>query len=165
MKTLLIIRHAKSSWDTIGQDDRERPLNDRGKKDAPDMAKRLKDKDIKIEVFVSSPARRARRTARYFAEAYGYDKKDIVLAEALYEAAPLDFYNVVAGLKNDWDTVAIFSHNPGITAFANSLTNVQIDDMPTCSIYAVSLSADKWADFQTAPKQFLFFDYPKNPLA
>ena len=165
MKTLIIVRHAKSSWDNIGQDDKERPLNDRGKKDAPEMAKRLKDRNIKVDKFVSSPAKRAKKTAKYFAEAYDTDKKDIVLTDELYDASPANFYQVVAQLKDDWDAVAIFSHNPGITSFVNSLTNVQIDNMPTCGIFAVSLSGNKWADFQNEEKKFLFFDYPKNPLA
>lgn len=165
MKTLIIVRHAKSSWDNIGQDDKERPLNDRGKKDAPEMAKRLKDRNIKVDKFVSSPAKRAKKTAKYFAEAYDTDKKDIVLTDELYDASPANFYQVVAQLKDDWDAVAIFSHNPGITSFVNSLTNVQINNMPTCGIFAVSLSGNKWVDFQNEEKKFLFFDYPKNPLA
>lgn len=164
MKTLIIVRHAKSSWDNIGQDDKERPLNDRGKKDAPEMAKRLKEKGIKVAAFVSSPAKRARRTARYFAEVYGFGKKEIVLADELYEATPANFYNVVEGLKDSWDTVAIFSHNPGITSFVNSLTNVHVDNMPTCGVFAIAISTDKWNDFKDSNKQFLFFDYPKSPL-
>lgn len=165
MKTLIIVRHAKSSWDNIGQDDIERPLNDRGKKDAPEMAKRLKDRNIKIDKFVSSPAKRAKRTAKYFAEAYDVDKKDIVLIDELYEASPANFYQVAAQLKDDWDIVAIFSHNPGITSFVNSLTNVQIDNMPTCGVFAVSIPGNQWANFKSEEKSFLFFDYPKNPLA
>lgn len=165
MKTLIIVRHAKSSWNSISQDDKERPLNDRGKRDAPEMAKRLKERNIKVDKFISSPAKRAKKTAKFFAEAYGVDKKDIVLTDELYDAAPVNFYHVVEGLKDVWDTVAIFSHNPGITSFVNSLTNVQIDNMPTCGVFAVNISGDKWADFKKEEKRFLFFDYPKNPLA
>ena len=165
MKTLIIVRHAKSSWDNIGQDDKERPLNDRGKKDAPEMAKRLKDRNIKVDKFVSSPAKRAKKTAKYFAEAYDTDKKDIVITDELYDASPANFYQVVAQLKDDWDAVAIFSHNPGITSFVNSLTNVQIDNMPTCGIFAVQADVESWQAFSKADKKFLFYDYPKNPLA
>ena len=79
MKTLLLVRHAKSSWDDPGMDDIDRPLNDRGKTDAPVMAKRLKNKGVRIDTFISSPAKRARRTARYFAEEYHLEKKDIII--------------------------------------------------------------------------------------
>jgi phosphohistidine phosphatase len=165
MKTLLVVRHAKSSWDRIDQPDIERPLNDRGKKDAPDMAQRLKEKNIKIDLFVSSPAKRAKKTARLFAEEYKVDKEDILIQEDLYEPALNNFYNVVAALSDKEDVVALFSHNPGITEFVNSLTNVRIDDMPTCGIFAVSAPINTWQEFKEAEKQFLFFDYPKNPLS
>jgi len=165
MKTLLIVRHAKSSWADPGQIDFERPLNDRGKRDAPEMAERLKSKDINIDLFVSSPAKRAFRTARYFAEAYKQEKSDILLIDNLYEASVNTFYEVVSGLKDKYDTVALFSHNPGITEFANSLCQVRIDNMPTCAVFAVSIDTDKWASFKEAEKNFLFFDYPKNPIA
>ena len=164
MKTLLVVRHAKCSWDRIDQPDMERPLNDRGKKDAPDMAERLKEKNVKIDLFVSSPAKRAKKTARLFAEEYKVGKDDILIKEELYEPSLDNFYKVVASLPDKQDVIALFSHNQGITEFANSLTNVRIDDMPTCGIFAVSAAVDKWEEFKAAEKQFLFFDYPKNPL-
>ena len=163
MKTLLLIRHAKSSWDAPGLSDFDRPLNERGKKDAAEMAKRLKEK-IDIDLFVSSPAKRARKTAKLFAEEYGTKKDDISLVEDLYAATMPAFQKTVIELNNKYNTVALFSHNPGITEFANSLTNVRIDDMPTCSIFAVHADIDKWESFSNAEKKFLFFDYPKNPL-
>ena len=85
MKILLLVRHAKSSWDTPGINDFDRPLNERGKKDAPEMAKRIAEK-ITIDHFVSSPAKRARRTAKYFAEAFDQKKEDIKLVDELYAA-------------------------------------------------------------------------------
>ena len=108
MKTLIIIRHAKSSWDNIGQHDRERPLNERGKADAPEMAQRLKEKDLDVDPFVSSPAKRAKRTARYFAEAFGQDKDDVVLVEPLYGADVATFYHIVGNLEDKYDTIAVF---------------------------------------------------------
>ena len=164
MKTLIAVRHAKSSWDTIGQSDFDRPLNDRGKKDAPEMAQRLKEKGLKIDLFVSSPAKRAHKTAKYFAEAFKSDKADIVLIDRLYEA-PMDaFYDVISGLNHKYDTVALFAHNPGITAFVNTLSDVHTDNMPTCGMFAVQADTNDWGAFQESNRQFLFFDYPKNPL-
>ncbi len=165
MKTLVVIRHAKSSWEEAGQDDFDRPLNDRGKKDGPDMAKRLKDKDLKIDLFVSSPAKRALRTARYFAEEYKVDKKDILLVDELYHSAvPDTFHKEIEGVNDKHEVIALFSHNPGITDFVNTLSAVHVDNMPTSAVFAVSADTDKWSGFKEAEKAFLFFDYPKNPL-
>ncbi|HYH14848.1 MAG TPA: phosphoglycerate mutase family protein [Flavisolibacter sp.] len=164
MKTLLVVRHAKSSWERFDQPDIERPLNDRGKKDAPEMAQRLKEKNIKVDLFVSSPAKRAKKTAKLFAEEYKVDKDDILIREELYEPRVDNFYNVAISLPDKANVIALFSHNPGITEFVNTLTNVRIDDMPTCGIFAVSADTDNWSEFKEASKQFLFFDYPKNPL-
>ena len=164
MKTLILVRHAKSSWDEVGMDDAERPLNERGKKEAPQMARRLKDKDIKIDIFISSPAKRAHKTAKYFAEEYELNKKEIEITNKLYGASVTAFLEVISAIDDKHKTAIIFSHNPGITEFANTLTSVHIDNMPTSSIFAVQANASKWADFFKSEKSFLFFDYPKNPL-
>lgn len=164
MKTLLIIRHAKSSWDQPGISDFERPLNERGKKDAPQMAKRIKDKGIHLDLVLSSPAKRAKKTARYFAEEFGFKKEDINLVEALYGATQTEFLQTVKEIDDRYNTVALFSHNPGISDFASSLTNVKVDDMPTCAVFALQVETESWKNFPDAEKNFLFFDYPKNPL-
>ena len=162
MKQLLIIRHAKSSWAIAGQDDFERPLNDRGHRDAPMMAERLLDKKVDIDAFISSPANRALTTAGYFAKAYGVQKKEVLLFKELYHAATSTFYEVIGKTANDANTVAVFSHNPGITSFVNELTLTKIDNMPTCAVFAVKADCKNWQDFRTAKKNFWFFDYPKR---
>ena len=162
MKTLLIVRHAKSSWGDLSLTDVDRPLNDRGKEDAPEMAKRLLDKKIKIDCFVSSPAKRAQKTAKLFMKEYDVKKDRLILVPALYEAAVSDFYKTVEHLDDSCNCVAIFSHNPGITDFVNSLTGYSTDNMPTCGVFAVSIDTKKWKDFKESEKNFLFFDYPKN---
>jgi phosphohistidine phosphatase len=161
VKTLLLIRHAKSSWNDTAISDFDRPLNDRGKKDAPAMARRLLAQKIKIDSFVSSPAKRAKRTAIFFAKEFGVDENDIVFKTELYAAPKEVFYEVIEKLDNASDNIAIFSHNPGITEFANLLTSTRVDDMPTCSIFAIKTDAKKWDQFSTSNKEFLFFDYPK----
>ncbi len=161
-KRLLVIRHAKSSWDTGTLNDFERPLNERGKRDAPEMASRLKEKNVLIDAFVSSPAKRAKKTAEYFIEAYGRSKDDILFVSKLYHAPAEIFFEVAENLPEHFNTVAVFSHNPGITDFVNLLTNdLRLDNMPTCGILAVSFQGS-WKDFSKARKEFLFFDYPKN---
>lgn len=160
-KILFLVRHAKSSWDRPALNDFDRPLNERGKTDAPAMAKKLKENKVEIDAFVSSPAKRAKQTSIRFAKVFDFKKKKILEAPKLYEANEEDFYDVIENLKNKWKCVAVFSHNPGITSFANSLTETKVDDMPTSSIFAVKIDADKWADFKDAKKEFLFFEYPK----
>lgn len=162
MKTLLIVRHAKSSWDNFMLSDFDRPLNERGKHDAPIMAKRLVDRKIVIDVFISSPAKRAKKTAKAFIKEFGKDSKEIILMKDLYEASLKNFDDVVANIDDEHKSAVIFSHNPGITEFANTLTTHKVDNMPTCSIFAVKSDAKKWRDFKEGKKDFLFFDYPKN---
>jgi phosphohistidine phosphatase len=161
MKTVLLIRHAKSSWGDPGITDFERPLNERGKKDAPIMARRIKDRHINIDAFISSPAKRAKKTARIFAEVFKLEEDKIDYRSALYHADAETFYTIIESVENKWDTIALFSHNPGITYFVNELTQVKIDDMPTCAVFALQANCTKWKDFRKAEKTFLFFDYPK----
>ena len=164
MKTLLLVRHAKSSWNQPGLSDFDRALNERGKKDAPQMAKRVKEKGIELDHLISSPAKRARKTAKYFAEEFGFKKDEIKLVEGLYGATRSEFLEAAANISDKYKTVALFSHNPGITDFASSLTNVRVDDMPTCGVFALQIETESWKEFVNAEKNFLFFDYPKNPL-
>ncbi len=162
-KTLLVIRHAKSSWDIGTLNDFERPLNDRGKKDAPAMAQKLIAKNISIDAFVASPAKRAKKTAEFFIEASKRNKEEIIFITKLYHAPADVFFEVGESLEDTFNTVAIFSHNPGITEFVNMLTDeAKLDNMPTCGIFAVTIHSSSWKNFSKAKKEFLFFDYPKN---
>jgi phosphohistidine phosphatase len=165
MKQLFVIRHAKSSWDNAGQSDFDRPLNERGHRDAPQMAKRLIKAGFSLDMLVSSPAIRALTTAQYFAEEFDFKKKEIVTLDRLYHASAETIFNVIATELNDtWETVAIFSHNPGITYFANSLGVAELDNMPTCGIIGVKADIKSWKDFVKARKELLLFDYPKKHL-
>jgi phosphohistidine phosphatase len=162
MKTIIIIRHAKSSWE-FGIADFDRPLNDRGKKNAPEMAKRLLDKKISIDAFVSSPAKRAKQTAELFCTTYNRNPNEIIFEESMYNAPAKDFFAVIKNLDNKFSTVAIFSHNTGLTNFVNQLVDdVFIDNVPTCGVFAVTIDITNWKDFTDAKKQLLFFDYPKQ---
>lgn len=164
MKSVIIIRHAKSSWDNIDVSDFDRPLNDRGKEDAPKMASRLLERNVKIDAFISSSAKRARKTAALFIKEFGGDKDEIILIPELYLAGPDAFYTAIAQAPAKADNIALFAHNPGITEFANELTDVRIDDMPTCAIFAVKADIQNWSAFKDAEKQYWFFDYPKSKL-
>lgn len=162
MKRLYIIRHAKSDQNYFGNDF-ERPLNDRGKSDAPLMAKRLLEKQVKIDALVSSPAKRAKKTAELFAESLGKSPEKIIYISALYHATPDVFFDIIASLPDNLDAVAIFSHNPGITYFVNSLhTRTRVDNMPTAGIFAIEADISQWSEFAKAKREVLFFDYPKK---
>lgn len=162
MKTLYIIRHAKSSWGDFTTPDFDRPLNDRGKKDAPVMAGRLRDRDREINIFISSPARRAMKTCKAFCKEYNYDEDKILFKDELYHASVETFYKVISSIDDNHKNAAVFSHNPGITEFINSLaTDVQIDNMPTCGIFGISVNSNYWNEFKTAEKKCILFDYPK----
>lgn len=163
MKKLFIIRHAKSDQSFFGNDF-ERPLNERGRTDAPVMAKRLLHKKYRIDALVSSPAVRAKKTAESFAEILNIPSTEIIFVSALYHAAKEVFYEVIAGLPNELINVVIFSHNPGISNFVNSLTETKVDNMPTCAIFSVSADIKEWSAFGKAKKEFMFFDYPKRAI-
>jgi phosphohistidine phosphatase len=162
MKQLLLVRHAKSSWDDMSISDFERPLNVRGKQDAPAMAQRLLDQKVAIDAFYSSPARRAKRTATIFAKTYKKGKDDILFIPELYGAPEEVFYEVISNADDRFQSIAIFSHNPGITDFANELTDIKIDNIPTCGVFSVKIDCKQWMDFKKAEKVFLFFKYPKG---
>ncbi len=144
--------------------DFERTLNERGNRDAPLMAERIKSKIHNIDQFVSSTATRALSTAKYFSKAFQKKENDILKIDELYHASSKTFYTTIEHLNDPFDVVAIFSHNPGITDFVNSLTNTRIDNMPTCGVFAIKIDSRSWSLFSTAKKEFWFFDYPKSNL-
>ncbi|MEO5563066.1 MAG: histidine phosphatase family protein [Chitinophagaceae bacterium] len=162
MKSVILVRHAKSDWNDPSLKDFDRPLNDRGKRDAPLMAHRLLDKKIKLDALISSPAKRAKKTAELFAKEFDKDKNDIFFIDELYLAEPPVFFDVISKVDNDYKTIAIFSHNDGITKFANQLCDVRIDDIPTCGVFAVKADIKKWKEFSEAEREFWFFDSPKS---
>jgi len=163
MKSVLFIRHAKSSWDDPLMNDFDRTLNERGKKEAPQMAGYLLDRMIPIDSFISSPAKRARKTAALFAKEFGFDETLIQLKSELYLPDNTAFIEVIASIPDTILHPAIFSHNPGITDFVNTLTNqIRVDNIPTAGVFGIKVPDVSWKDFKKAKKEFWFFDYPKN---
>ncbi len=162
MKTVVLVRHAKSSWSDSTVSDFDRTLNARGKKNAPDMAERLLKQGIRFDCLLSSPAVRAKRTAEIFAETLGLPAEKILLFPELYNAYGDTFTEVISNAPESSSTIALFAHNPGITDYVNSLTSIRIDNMPTAAIFGVSAVTDHWSEFEDAVKEFLFFDYPKS---
>ncbi len=162
MKTLLLIRHAKSGWNDASLSDFERTLTEQGKSDAAIMARKLIEKSIEIDAFVSSSAKRAKQTATIFMNEYKIGEKKLLLSPSLYEAPVKDFYDVIDNLNDENDAVALFAHNPGITDFVNSVECSPVYNMPTCAVYGLTIETNHWKEFANAKKEFLFFDYPQN---
>ena len=164
MKTLYVIRHAKSSWDDGGLSDFERPLNDRGKRDAPRMAKRLVEKHVHPDLMLSSAAKRAHATAKRMAKVLGFKKDNIKTDSRLYHADEETILSVIQDIKSTCSTAVIFGHNPGLTDFVNTLRNDELDieNIPTCGIVAFSIPVDNWKDVTWGSGKVLFYDYPKK---
>jgi phosphohistidine phosphatase len=162
MKQILIIRHAKSSWAEIGQRDVDRPLNERGKRDAPEMARRLFKKNIIINAFISSPAKRALSTTQLMMDELKMQDDQLSIVSELYHAPPSVILSAINNASNEWNTIAIVCHNPGITIFANMIQSLSIDNVPTCGILALNADVDAWQDVSEKNMRFEFYDYPKN---
>jgi len=133
MKTLFLVRHAKASHDDPSLPDRERPLEDRGRHDAPEMGKRLADRKVKPDLLVSSPALRALTTAQLMADELGYERKDIMVDERLYASSADSLLAVVRELDKSLGSVMLFGHNPEFTDLAHRLS-AEITNMPTCAV-------------------------------
>ena len=164
MRTLFLIRHAKSSWDTPGLRDFNRPLNDRGLHDAPLMAKLLAKKGVKPDLLVSSPAKRALTTALFFAEAFDIRDDAVVHEQDIYEAAPGDIRHIISGLPDSAQTVMLFGHNPTLTEVANHYSEKLIDNIPTCGIVQIESEADSWRAFHEGNAAVKKCFFPKEVL-
>lgn len=160
MKTLYLARHAKSYWKDQSIPDIDRPLNSRGKRDAPFMGEVLNDKKIMLDLIISSPAKRTKKTAIEIASKVGYPGKKIQFNEDLYEASSNTILKLIKKIDENYDSVMIFGHNPGLTMLNNHLSNHYIDNIPTCGIVALQLDK-KWSEIDKNSCKFLFFEYPK----
>lgn len=162
MKTLYIIRHAKSSWDNPALDDFDRPLNERGKKNTERMSEVLKKLLIYPDLVISSPAVRAFSTAKKMAENLNYPKEKIVPDISIYEAGIPDLLQVVNNISDQFNEVFLFGHNPGLTDFANYLCGAQIASIPTLGIVQISFPYDSWKLISHDTGELKLFDFPKN---
>ena len=144
MKTLLILRHAKSSWDDSRLSDYERPLNSRGKRDAPRMGQLLRDEELVPDLIITSPAERAVATAEAVATASGY-AHEIKFTRQLYHAAPEEYVEVLQEEGGNYQRVMVVGHNPGIEYLVELLTDVD-ERMPTCALAQVELPIEQWTE-------------------
>ncbi len=160
-KTLYLVRHAKSSWKHTSLGDTERPLNKRGKHDAPMMGKILKERGEIPELLISSPAKRAASTAKFIAKEINYPEKKIILNNELYFADINNYLNLIEKFDDGIERIMLFTHNPGITYFVNYLSGSNIENIPTAGIARIDLSINSWKEIKTSQGKLNFFIYPK----
>ena len=162
MKTLTLVRHAKSSWKDPSLADRERPLNKRGKRDAPDMGRRIAAAGIRPSLIVSSPAVRAWTTAKVIAGEIGYPREFLQRDNTLYLASVNGILDVIASQDVGFNSLMLVGHNPGFTDFANFLVPGLTNNVPTAGVVSVKLDTDDWSLYDKPDTELLLYDFPKN---
>jgi len=162
-KLLYLVRHAKSSWSDPSLSDRDRPLNKRGRRSAPDMGRRLAAQDHLPDLIISSPAKRAYSTARKIARELGYDQSEIMKDESLYFSGTGGMLEFLENLDDGYQKVMIVGHNPAMTTLLNILSGSSIDNMPTCAVAVIDYPMASWSELRSIEGQLLVYDFPKNP--
>jgi len=161
VKTLTILRHAKSSWDEPGLADFDRPLNGRGKRDAPVMGQRMKAAGIRPSLIVSSPAARAWSTAKIVAREMAYPVEFLQRERDLYHAGTETLLDVIARQDEGFNSIVIVAHNPGLTDLANKLVPGLTSNLPTAGFVSVLIDTDTWELRGRKSADLIEFNYPK----
>ncbi|MCF8335250.1 MAG: histidine phosphatase family protein [Bacteroidales bacterium] len=161
-KQLFIVRHGKSSWKYESIDDIDRHLKEKGIHDAYKMAKRMKDKNIKPGLIISSPAARAYHTASIFARTLDYSPEDITIRSHFYPGKDNEIIDTIKELDDNVDSVMIFGHNPAFTDVANHFLSEQLDKLPTSGVAIISFNASSLKDIEKENVDQVEIDYPKK---
>ncbi len=162
MKTLYLVRHAKSSWKYPKLDDFERPLNKRGRKNAPFMGEIIHKLKVAPDLIISSPANRAATTARIMATKIGYPLDNIQYSETIYEFSEGALIHVVKGIDDEVIKAMVVGHNPGLNGLANFLGDRPVSNIPTAGIYCLDLDIASWSSIRENCGELKFFEYPKK---
>ena len=160
MRRLTLIRHAKSSWNDIGLDDFDRPLNPRGLRSAPRMGVVLQKEQVTFDLIVSSPALRAITTAQLIADKIGYPTANIREDALIYESTVKALMEVVHSLGDEYVSIALVGHNPGISGLTYFLSNQSVSSFPTCAVAELELSAEYWPDVSAKSGVLIRYTYP-----
>lgn len=156
-----LIRHAKSSWDNPTLNDHDRPLNPRGRRDAPIMAKKVQDLFGTPDQLLSSTANRAFTTAKVFRNEMGLAESQLLSKANLYHSSEEDILQEISLLDDAIKFALFFAHNPTMTFLANSFQGDMIDNVPTCGVVILESTADNWAEFHISNTKRVQFIYPK----
>ena len=162
MKTLILVRHAKSSWDEPHLADFERKLNNRGLHDAPFMGEKLKERNVNPELIFASPAVRAFKTATFIAEALNYPVEKIIKKELIYEKGPRDILYMLNEQDDKINTIMLFGHNPDLSALTNYLCDFNEGNLPTCGTVCIDFNTDSWVNIGDEKGKLRFYDSPKK---
>lgn len=162
MRTIYLIRHAKSSWDDEDLEDFERPLNERGRNDAPEMGRRLKLAGVKPGIILSSPALRAIATARKIAEILNFPCQDILVDSKLYEASEKEILNAISKQNNELVSMLVIGHNPGMHLLCKKFGAVDLEYFPTCAIGGFRFDSDYWKDLEKMKGSMIYHDFPRK---
>ena len=162
MKTLTLLRHAKSSWKDAGLIDHDRPLNKRGQHDVPVMAERIQQAGIRPSLILSSTAVRAWTTAKGIANEISYPVEFLQREQRLYHAGVRRIIEVLAEQDVGFNSIMIVGHNPGFTDFANYLLPGLTHNIPTCGVVSVTLDSDDWNFKKHENAELAVYDYPKK---
>lgn len=160
MRTLYIVRHAKSSWADVGMRDFDRPLNERGLHDAPKMARLFSARNEAVDLLVSSPANRAMTTARFFAGELG--NAVVQEEQGIYLADVRTLMSIIGKLPDTANHVMIFGHNPGLSELVEHLADGRLGDLPTCAIVRIDLHVESWQEVVTGTGTIAWWDTPKR---
>ncbi|MDD5717882.1 MAG: histidine phosphatase family protein [Sulfuricurvum sp.] len=163
MKLLYLIRHAKSDWSDPRLSDFDRPLNQRGWKNAPFMGKQLALEGTIPDLILSSPALRAKTTAQEMAKQLSYPVESIVYHETLYASDPQRILSIIRSVPDEIETLFLFGHNPELTECANLIADCDIDNIPTCGIVSLALNQENWGSIGAHSAKLHHFDFPKKP--
>lgn len=161
MKKLLLIRHAKSSWEDLTLEDFLRPLNKRGLKDAPFMAKLLKKKEIKADLLICSPSIRTKLTSEFFIKELNF-KNEIIFEKAIYEAPYENLLEVLQKIDDRYKTIILIGHNPGLCDLTNFLCEEYFENIPTCAIVEIDFNTKSWNEISKQNSKLISFEYPKK---
>ncbi len=162
MKTIYIIRHAKSDQSFGTLSDIDRPLNIKGYTDAHKISAAIKPKMFAPDAIITSPAIRAITTAFIFARSFEFNAACISIIPRLYQPDEDNYLDIIAQTDNKINTLLLFAHNPHITNTVNSLTAEVIEHMPTSGVVGISNDCDNWETFAASTGKLILFDYPKK---
>jgi phosphohistidine phosphatase len=161
-KQIFFLRHAKSSWKYPDLHDYDRPLNDRGKENAPKMGRKLKKLGVQPDLIISSPANRAVTTARIVCEKIEYPLHKLKLEDKIYMASARQLLNIIQELDDKYQQVMIIGHEPAFSQVIEILCKNRLEKFPTCAAIQISLQTQKWSEVKEGTGKIIFFEYPKK---
>ena len=162
LRTLYLVRHAKSSWTDMTLGDFDRPLNSRGLRDAPEMGRRMKLRNIRPDLVLCSPARRTRQTVELLLRELGVSNAAVQFVEAIYEASIADLLHLVRSIPDPVNSAMIVGHNPSIGCLVDQLSGQRLERMPTCAVATLEADTDHWKAFGSQTARLIDFDYPRR---